>query len=178
MRDVSAWPIDPVGETPHTGGAHVTMRKTFAVFLLAACAIGAAASTSFADSMPEPISIEDAGQRYLQRNPAPLEIEEDWNGWVNDAGTAIWDRPGLGRAERSLVTIGILSVLREEGPLRVHVEAGLANGLTRRQISEAIMHTALYAGVPQALRSMSIAREVFDRLDAAAVDPDPAGGTR
>ncbi len=64
----------------------------------------------------------------------------------------VWERPGLTRAQRSLITIGILSVLREQGPLRVHVEAGLANGLTRSQISEAIMQTAVYAGIPQALR--------------------------
>ena len=112
-----------------------------------------------------PTSIEEAGRDYLRKNAAPEEIEREWNAWVNETGTAVWERPGLTRAERSLITIGILSVLREQGPLRVHVEAGLANGLTRSQISEAIMHTAVYAGIPQALRSMVIAREVFDRLD-------------
>jgi alkylhydroperoxidase/carboxymuconolactone decarboxylase family protein YurZ len=68
----------------------------------------------------------------------------------------------------------MLSVLREEGPFRVHVEAGLANGLTRAQISEVVMHSAVYAGVPQALRSMRICREVFERLDAEAA-AEPAG---
>ena len=136
---------------------------------------GSAGNRRFGSSAPEGIHGADYNHR---RDRVPAEIEKDWNGWVNDSGTAIWDRPGLGRAQRSLVTIGILSVLREEGPLRVHVEAGLANGLTREQISEAIMHTALYAGVPQALRSMSIAREVFDRLDAAAGDPAPSGSAR
>jgi alkylhydroperoxidase/carboxymuconolactone decarboxylase family protein YurZ len=59
-----------------------------------------------------------------------------------------------------------MSVLRDEHTLRVHVEAALANGLTRVEISELIMHTAVYAGVPQALRSMRVAREVFESLDA------------
>ena len=61
-----------------------------------------------------------------------------------------------------------MSVLRDPHTLRVHVEAGLANGLSRQEIAEVIMHTAVYAGVPQALRSMRVAREVFDRLDEDA----------
>ncbi len=113
-------------------------------------------------------SIEEAAQDFLARNPAPREIEADWNDWIDRNGSAVWDRPGLTRAQRSLATISIMSVLRDEHTLRVHVEAGLANGLSRQEIAEVIMHTAVYAGVPQALRSMRIAREVFDRLDEQA----------
>lgn len=113
-------------------------------------------------------SIEEAAQDFLAANPAPREIEADWNEWIDRNGSAVWDRPGLTRAQRSLATISIMSVLRDEHTLRVHVEAGLANGLSRQEIAEVIMHTAVYAGVPQALRSMRIAREVFDRLDEEA----------
>ncbi len=116
----------------------------------------------------DPRSIEEASQDFLARNPAPREIEADWNEWIDRNGSAVWDRPGLTRAQRSLSTISIMSVLRDEHTLRVHVEAGLSNGLSRQQIAEVIMHTAVYAGVPQALRSMRIAREVFDRLDEEA----------
>ncbi|MCR9095431.1 MAG: carboxymuconolactone decarboxylase family protein [bacterium] len=113
-------------------------------------------------------SIEEAAQDFLSRNPAPREIEADWNEWIDRNGSAVWDRPGLTRAQRSVATISIMSVLRDEHTLRVHVEAGLANGLSRQEIAEVIMHTAVYAGVPQALRSMRVAREVFDRLDELA----------
>ena len=89
-------------------------------------------------------------------NRAPAEIEAEWLDWVNRFGGEVWARPGLSRAQRSIATISILSVLRETEPLRVHIEAGLANGLTRSEISEVIMHSAVYAGVPQALRSMRI----------------------
>ena len=116
----------------------------------------------------DPRSIEEASQDFLARNSAPREIEADWNEWIDRNGSAVWDRPGLTRAQRSLSTISIMSVLRDEHTLRVHVEAGLSNGLSRQQIAEVIMHTAVYAGVPQALRSMRIAREVFDRLDEEA----------
>ena len=124
-----------------------------------------------------PRTIEAGGQRFLEHNPAPAEIAEDWLAWVDRTGTSVWDRPQLTRGQRSLVTIAMLSVLREEGPLRVHVEAGLANGLTRSEIAETIMHTAVYAGVPQALRSMRVAREVFDELDARAASTAPGSGT-
>jgi alkylhydroperoxidase/carboxymuconolactone decarboxylase family protein YurZ len=111
-------------------------------------------------------SIEDAAQDFLSRNRAPKEIEADWNDWINRGGSEVWDRPGLTRKQRSIATISVMSVLRDELTLPVHVEAGLANGLSRLEIGEVIMHTAVYAGVPQALRSMQVAYEVFERLDA------------
>lgn len=115
-----------------------------------------------------PRSIESASQDFLARNRAPKEIEADWNDWIQRGGSEVWDRPGLTRAQRSIATISVMSVLRDEHTLRVHVEAGLANGLSRLEIGEVIMHTAVYAGVPQALRSMQVAYEVFERLDAEA----------
>ena len=115
----------------------------------------------------KPRSIEDGAKDFLAQNRAPAEIEADWNDWINRGGSEVWARPGLSRAERSIATISIMSVLRDEHTLRVHVEAGLANGLSRLQIGEVIMHSAVYAGVPQALRSMQIAYEVFEKLDRA-----------
>ncbi len=112
-------------------------------------------------------SIEEGAADFLERNRAPQEIEKDWNEWINRGGQEVWARPALSRAERSIATISIMSVLRDEHTLRVHIEAGLANGLTRLQIGEVIMHSAVYAGTPQALRSMQIAHEVFEQLDLA-----------
>jgi 3-oxoadipate enol-lactonase/4-carboxymuconolactone decarboxylase len=117
-----------------------------------------------------PRSIEDGAEDFLRANRAPVEIEADWNDWINRGGSEVWARPDLSRAQRSIATISILSVTHQEGPLRVHVEAGLANGLSRKQIGEVIMHSAVYAGVPQALRSMQIAFEVFEQLDAAGAE--------
>lgn len=122
------------------------------------------------DGQGKPRSIEEGAQDFLRQNRAPVEIEADWNDWINRGGSQVWDRPGLSRAERSIATISIMSVLRDEHTLRVHVEAGLANGLSRLQIGEVIMHSAVYAGVPQALRSMQIAYEVFEKLDRAQAE--------
>ena len=118
----------------------------------------------------KPRSIEDGAKDFLAQNRAPAEIEADWNDWINRGGSEVWARPGLSRAERSIATISIMSFLRDEHTLRVHVEAGLANGLSRLQIGEVIMHSAVYAGVPQALRSMQIAYEVFEKLDRAQAE--------
>jgi alkylhydroperoxidase/carboxymuconolactone decarboxylase family protein YurZ len=115
-------------------------------------------------------SIEDGAADFLAQNRAPREIEADWNEWINRGGSEVWARPALSRAERSIATISIMSVLRDEHTLRVHIEAGLANGLTRLQIGEVIMHSAVYAGTPQALRSMQVAYEVFERLDSSQAE--------
>lgn len=111
-------------------------------------------------------SIEEGANDFLARNRAPEEIEVAWNDFIQRYGGEVWDRADLARRDRSIATIAIMSVLRDPHTLRVHVEAGLANGLTRAEIAELIMHTAVYAGVPQALRSMQIAWEVFEAVDA------------
>jgi 4-carboxymuconolactone decarboxylase len=73
----------------------------------------------------------------------------------------IWSRPGLSRAERSMITLTALVALRQEGELAMHLRAALRNGLTPDQIGEVLLHTAVYAGVPAANRAFAIAREVL-----------------
>jgi 4-carboxymuconolactone decarboxylase len=73
----------------------------------------------------------------------------------------VWSRPGLSRAERSMITLTALVVLRQEEELAMHLRAALRNGLTPDQISEVLLHTAVYAGVPAANRAFAIAREVL-----------------
>ena len=73
----------------------------------------------------------------------------------------IWSRPGLSRAERSMITLTALVVLRQEEELAMHVRAALRNGLDPGQIGEVLLHTAVYAGVPAANRAFAIARQVL-----------------
>ena len=73
----------------------------------------------------------------------------------------IWSRPGLSRAERSMITLTALAVLRQEEELAMHVRAALANGLTPAQIQEVLLQVAVYAGVPAANRAFAIASEVL-----------------
>ena len=74
----------------------------------------------------------------------------------------IWTRPGLPRHTRSLITIAALTALYRPNELRLHIGRGLHNGLTKEEISELIMHMAIYGGFPVAVEGMHIAKEVFD----------------
>jgi alkylhydroperoxidase/carboxymuconolactone decarboxylase family protein YurZ len=65
------------------------------------------------------------------------------------------------RRTRSFLTIAALVTGGHEHELAMHVRAALANGLTRTEISEAIMDTAIYAGVPAANSALSVARDTF-----------------
>src|SRR5580693_8465785 len=73
----------------------------------------------------------------------------------------VWSRPGLSRAERSMITLTALVVLRQEQELALHLRAALRNGVTPDQIREVLLHTAVYAGVPAVNRAFAVAREVL-----------------
>ena len=79
----------------------------------------------------------------------------------------IWSRPGLSRAERSMITLTALAVLRQEEELALHVRAALRNGLSPGQIQEVLLQVAVYAGVPAANRAFAVAQGVL-----AAERPD------
>jgi 4-carboxymuconolactone decarboxylase len=74
----------------------------------------------------------------------------------------IWSRPGLSRAERSMITLTALAVLRQDEELAMHVRAALANGLSTGQIQEVLLQVAVYAGVPAANRAFAIVAEVLE----------------
>lgn len=80
----------------------------------------------------------------------------------------IWSRPGLDRRTRSFLTLAALVAGGHENELGMHVRAALTNGLTRQEITEALLHTAIYAGVPAANSAFAIARAVYDEIDAAS----------
>jgi 3-oxoadipate enol-lactonase/4-carboxymuconolactone decarboxylase len=77
----------------------------------------------------------------------------------------IWTRPGLARRDRSLLTLAALITGGHTHELAMHVRAALTNGLSRAEISEAILHTALYAGLPAANTASGVAQQVFAEQD-------------
>jgi 4-carboxymuconolactone decarboxylase len=77
----------------------------------------------------------------------------------------VWSRPGLSRAERSMITLTALVTLRQEEELALHLRAALRNGVTPDQIREVLLHTAVYAGVPAANRAFAIAQRVLAEAD-------------
>jgi 4-carboxymuconolactone decarboxylase len=73
----------------------------------------------------------------------------------------IWSRPGLSRAERSIVTLTALAILRQEDELATHLRAAIRNGLTPEQIREVLLQVGVYAGVPAANRAFAVAQRVL-----------------
>lgn len=79
----------------------------------------------------------------------------------------VWSRPGLSRRDRSLITLASLVTGGHENEIGMHVRAAITNGVTRAEISEIILHTAIYAGLPAANAAFAIARQIFEQLDDA-----------
>jgi 4-carboxymuconolactone decarboxylase len=73
----------------------------------------------------------------------------------------IWERPGLSKRDRSLVTVSALIALSRPDQLRSHLALARRNGVTETEIVEAITHLAFYSGWPNAVSAVAIAREVF-----------------
>jgi 4-carboxymuconolactone decarboxylase len=78
----------------------------------------------------------------------------------------IWERPGLSKRDRSLLTVTTLIVLSRPNEMPFHMKKALENGVTRDELIEAITHLAFYAGWPAANTAVSIAQKVFAEADA------------
>ena len=74
---------------------------------------------------------------------------------------SVWARDGLDRRTRSSITLALLAALGREGELAMHVRAARRNGLSAEEISEVLLHTAVYAGVPAANAAFAIAQRVI-----------------
>lgn len=73
----------------------------------------------------------------------------------------IWNRPGLDRRTRSIINLAMLTALNRPHEIKLHVVGALNNGLSKAEISEIFLQTAIYCGVPAAIDSFRVAREVF-----------------
>ncbi|MFZ0523476.1 MAG: 4-carboxymuconolactone decarboxylase [Candidatus Acidiferrales bacterium] len=78
----------------------------------------------------------------------------------------IWSRPGLPRHTRSLLTLSMMIALNRSDEFRMHVRAALNNKVTREEIQEVLLQSAIYCGVPAANTAFHIAQEVFAEIDA------------
>ncbi|MGC5257726.1 4-carboxymuconolactone decarboxylase [Gordonia sp. DT218] len=80
---------------------------------------------------------------------------------------SIWTRPGLDRRSRSMITLTALIARGHHEELAMHLRAALRNGLSRDEIKEVILQSAIYCGVPDANTAFRIAVGVFAEVDAA-----------
>jgi 4-carboxymuconolactone decarboxylase len=79
---------------------------------------------------------------------------------------SVWAREGLDRRTRSCITLALMCALGHQDELAMHVRAALRNGLTAADISEVLLHTAVYAGVPAANSALKIAKTVLEEEGA------------
>ena len=116
---------------------------------------------------------EVLGDEYVDRSLAGADefmtalqrITTEW------AWGYVWTRPGLQRRERSLMNLAMLTALGKMPELQLHVKGALTNGVTVEEIKEALLHAAVYCGLPAALQAFKAAHEVLVAEGAVPAPP-------
>jgi 4-carboxymuconolactone decarboxylase len=106
------------------------------------------------------------GADYVDRS---LEQADDFNWPMQQLTTEwcwdeIWNRPGIDRRTRSVLNLGMIAALNCPHELKLHVRGAINNGLTKDELREIFLQIGVYCGVPAALDSFRIAREVFKEM--------------
>jgi 4-carboxymuconolactone decarboxylase len=106
---------------------------------------------------------EVLGDAHVDRAEAQTTaFDADFQRLITEmAWGSVWARPGLDRPTRSLVTIAILAALGRDEELAMHLRASRNTGAAPEQIMEALLHVAVYAGVPAANSAIAVAKEVL-----------------
>lgn len=117
---------------------------------------------------------EVLGEAYVN---ASLAKADDFNADFQRLVTeycwgAGWGREGaLSRRDRSLMNIVLLGALNRGEEFKLHLRGALRNGCTRDEIREALIHLAIYAGIPAGVEGFRLARQVLAEVDAEAAAP-------
>jgi 4-carboxymuconolactone decarboxylase len=109
------------------------------------------------------------GGAHVDRATAAMtEFDEPFQTFITEgAWGSVWSRPQLTHRERSLITLALLAALGHDEEVAMHVRATANTGATPEDIREALLHVAVYAGVPAANRAFKIARTIFAETSAA-----------
>jgi 4-carboxymuconolactone decarboxylase len=104
------------------------------------------------------------GKEYVDKS---LAAADDFNMPMQDLVTEycwgwVWGREELPRKTRSMLNLAMISVLNRPHELKLHVAGALRNGVTKEEIREVFLQVAIYAGVPAAIDSFRVAREVLE----------------
>ena len=106
------------------------------------------------------------GAEHVERSLARAgAFSMPWQDFITrTAWGDVWQRPGLARRDRSLMTLSITIALRHWDEFALHVRAAKNNGLTDDEIAEVIQHAAVYAGVPSANHAFTVAASILEEL--------------
>ncbi len=110
------------------------------------------------------------GDAHVDRTLGTLnDFNREWQDMITRYPWGeIWTRPGLPRHTRSLITIAMLIGVNRNDELKMHLRAAANNGVTRDEIKEVLMQSAIYCGVPAANAAFHLAEQVFAEADAAS----------
>jgi 4-carboxymuconolactone decarboxylase len=108
------------------------------------------------------------GEEYVNK---ALAQADDFNRPLQELVTeycwgAVWTRPGLPRKTRSMLNLAMLTALNRPHEVKIHLRGALRNGCTREEIMEVLLQAAIYCGVPAAVDSFRLAREVLAEVDS------------
>jgi len=105
---------------------------------------------------------EVLGKEHVDRAQADLtEFNAPFQEFITRyAWGEIWERAGLTRRERSLITLAMLVALNREPEFRMHIRAALNNGVTTDEIREVLIHAGIYCGLPAANAAIQAAEQV------------------
>ncbi len=109
---------------------------------------------------------EVLGAEYVDNS---IKNADDFNMPMQELVTSycwgeIWNRPGLDRKTRSFLNLAMLTALNRPHEIKLHVRGAINNGLTKDEIKEVFLQAAIYCGVPAAIDSFRIAKEVFKEM--------------
>jgi 4-carboxymuconolactone decarboxylase len=109
---------------------------------------------------------EVLGEQHVDRAESNKdEFNEEFQELITKyAWGEIWTRPGLERKTRSCITLAMMIALHREDEFKLHIKAALNNGLSKDEIKEVILQSAIYAGVPAANSAFHWAQDVFNNL--------------
>ncbi|NRG43996.1 4-carboxymuconolactone decarboxylase [Bacillus sp. CRN 9] len=107
------------------------------------------------------------GSEYVNKS---IQNADDFNMPMQELVTEycwgeVWARPGLPRKTRSIINLAMITALNRPHELKLHVRGAINNGLTKEEIQEVFLQTAIYCGVPAAIDSFRTAKEVFDEME-------------
>ncbi len=97
---------------------------------------------------------------------AQTPFDADFQAFITEgAWGSVWSRPGLTKRERSMITLALLAALGHDEEVAMHVRATANTGASPDDIKEALLHVAVYAGVPAANRAFKIAKQELAKRD-------------
>ena len=176
---VIAGDADPATPLEHALAVHRRIDGSRLVVLSAAHLANIEAAKPFTRAIDAHLSanafVRGMAVRRHVMSPAHVDrASADTLSWAEDfqefltryAWGDVWSRPGLDRRTRSAITLALLAAGGHEPELAVHLKGALSNGLTREEIAEVLMHTALYAGLPAANRAFAIAQATLGEDEA------------